>query len=75
MILTSARRWRLKQSALIGAVVGVVVSQYWPLWGDTKQLHATPWTLARKTLITTHIPFFVVIALGIGFLISHIRDE
>lgn len=73
--MTPDRRYRLKQTAFLGALIGLLISQYQPLWGDAKQLRAAPWTDTRKTLAGTHVPLFVALGLGVGFLIAHVRNE
>lgn len=75
MVMTPDRRQRLKQGALLGALLGLLLSQYQPLWGDAKQLRAAPWTLTRKTLAGTHVPVFVALGLGVSLLIAHVRNE
>jgi len=75
MTMTPDRRQRLKQGAFLGALLGLLISQYQPLWGDARQLRAEPWTPLRKTLAGTHVPPFVALGLGVGLLIAHIRNE
>jgi hypothetical protein len=75
MVMTLDRRRRLKQGALLGALLGILLSQYQPLWGDGKQLRAEPWSMTRKTLMTTHVPAFVALGLGVSLLIAHVRNE
>jgi hypothetical protein len=75
MTMTPDRRQRLKQGALLGALLGLLISQYQPLWGEPAQLRAAPWTMTRKTLAGTHVPVFVAVGLGLGLLIAHVRNE
>jgi hypothetical protein len=74
-MLTADRKHRLKQCAILGAIVGVLLSQYHPLWGSPQQLHAEPWTPLRKTLGGTHVALFVLIGLAVGGVIIKVRDE
>lgn len=54
---------RARRGAGVGAVVGVLLSQYWPVFGDFATLNiAKPWSPARESLIPIH--FLVFAALG-----------
>lgn len=75
MVMTPDRRQRLKQGAFLGALLGLLLSQYQPLWGDAQQLRAKPWTMTRKTLAGTHVPVFVALGLGVSLLVAHVRNE
>lgn len=73
--MTADRKRRLVQCAFLGALVGVLLSQYHPLWGDPAQLRAAPWTPVRKTLGALHTLLGVVAGLGVGGVIAHVRNE
>jgi hypothetical protein len=69
------RKRRLVQGAAAGALVGLLLSQYHPLWGDTRQLRADPWTSTRKTLGGPHVLLFSLLGLGLGTVVARARNE
>lgn len=69
------RKRRLVQCAAAGALVGLLLSQYHPLWGDARQLRAEPWTATRKTLGGPHVLLFSLLGLGLGTIIVRVRNE
>lgn len=73
--MTSDRKRRLVQTSLLGAIVGLLLSQYRPLWGTPAQLKAEPWTATRKTLGGPHMLLFVGVGLAVGAAIIRARDE
>ncbi|RYE85739.1 MAG: hypothetical protein EOO75_16610 [Myxococcales bacterium] len=74
-MLTAQRTYRLKQCAILGALVGVLLSQYHPLWGSPAQLRAEPWSPVRKTLGGSHVALFALLGLAVGGVIIQLRDE
>jgi len=73
--MTADHKRRLVQGAAAGALVGLLLSQYHPLWGEPAQLRAAPWTYTRKTLGGPHVVLFVVLGLGVGTAIARARNE
>lgn len=73
--MTEPQKYRAKQGAFAGALAGVLVSQYAPLWGTAAQLAAEPWSTVRKTLIGMHaIPAALLCALA-GYVVARVREE
>lgn len=73
--MMSDRKRRLIQTSLLGAVIGLLLSQYQPLWGEPRQLKAAPWTDVRKTLAGPHMLAFTLAGLAVGLVIVRLRDE
>jgi hypothetical protein len=64
-------RRRLVQLALLGCVIGLLLSQYQPLFGEAKALIAEPWTPLKKTLAGPHMGIFA----GAGVIVGVIRNR
>lgn len=73
--MTSDRRRRLAQGALVGAVLGLLLSQYAPIFGDARPRAAAPWSPLRKTLAGHHMIVFALVGLALGYGAARARDE
>ena len=73
--MTAERKYRLRQFGLLGVLLGLLLSQYHPLWGDARQRRAEPWTPVRKTLGGSHVLLFGLAGLAVGALVIKLCDE
>jgi hypothetical protein len=71
----SDRKRRLVQFAFLGAVIGLLISQYAPLHGTPQQLAALPWTALRKTMAGHHMLAFTAVSLAVGVAINKAKNE
>ncbi len=69
--MMSDRRRRLVQLALLGCLVGLLISQYHPLFGAPKALVAEPWSDLKKTIAGPHLLLFG----GVGAFVAVIRNR
>jgi hypothetical protein len=69
--MMSDQRRRLMQLALVFCVVGLLVSQFHPLFGDPKVLVAEPWSPLKKTIAGPHMMLFG----GVGAIVAVIRNR
>ena len=55
--------------AVVGVVVGILVSQYIPIFGGIEKF-GEPWSPIRMSLIGSHVFLFAIIGVGAGFYCS-----
>lgn len=61
--------------ALYGGIVGLLFSQYFPVFGDIYKKLADPLTPLRLSLIPIHLLCFMILGGISGYLISRIKKK
>ncbi|MBX3205656.1 MAG: SHOCT domain-containing protein [Labilithrix sp.] len=59
----------------VGVVLGVLVSQYSPIFGSAFELIGQPWSPARMSLMGTHVLAFAVAGAGLAFLVTWLGKQ
>ena len=72
--MTRAAKLLVVAGLLIGAVLGVFVSQYAPVFGGFATI-GQPWSQARQSLIGTHVLAFAATGAVLGFLVTWLRTK
>lgn len=59
---------------VVGAAVGVPVSQYAPIFGGFATM-GQPWSPARQSLLGTHVLAFAIVGSGLGYLVTWLKSK
>lgn len=59
---------------IVGAALGVPVSQYAPIFGGIGTM-GQPWSPARQSLLGVHVLTFAVVGGGLGYLVTWLKSK